>query len=301
MGRPVAIDDNTINSLAEAVYAYLSYVNTVSDFTRLLDESSIKNPFVEYLERKLQVKILELEHNLEDFNSKRADVAFTFQGEKYVFEFKYISADANNNQTKKPNFQLYFNDVMRLAYLHKEYKYHSYFLVCGDRINFQKCFMRDGEPSTKVEKGQHLIKQSTGYPIIDPSGRFVDSLFEFSVAKNDGIKNFDADKVVDTKVIGNNSNCYSVFKSKYQSDQDKHESKNSNSDIREQTDTIFPPTYPIGTRLVTIKYFDKFNDRDDIKGGQAIAIWEVVSGQFPNKRIVANQDELYDNIQVNSD
>lgn len=214
MGRPVAIDDSTINSLAEAVYTYLSYINVVSDFTRLLDESSIKYPFVEYLERKLQVTSLELEHNLEDFNSKRADAAFRLQNENYVFEFKYIASGENKNHIKKLDFQLYFNDIMRLAYLHKEHKYHSYFLICGDRINFLKYFMRDGTPSTKVENGKQLIKQSTSYPIVDPTGRFVDSLFEFSVVQNGGIKNFDAEKIVNPIATRGMQNCYSVFKSK---------------------------------------------------------------------------------------
>lgn len=178
------ISDVQLAQMAQAVYLNLSYLESVSN-TKLLAESSIKYPLVEFAERRMKAKKIELEYPHPSYERRRCDLMIEDSYDKNVFEFKYIR-DVTHNE-----FQDYFDDFLRLHNLH-ELGYKSYFVVCGNSLLFNKEF-RNTKTVSKV------LGTSKGRP----SGVFSKCL-SFSVKKKC--------KYIDTSKFDRN---YNVFTSDY--------------------------------------------------------------------------------------
>lgn len=172
--------------MAQAILLHLSYIQSVSD-TKLLAESSIRYPLVEYAERRFRpapVKI-ELEFSHPTFARRRCDLLMEETNSKNVFEFKYVREDTHND------FQEYFNDILRLHNLHA-LGFDTFFIVCGNSILFNMEFR-----NTRV--GTLLLSTKKGRP----SGIFSKCL---SFSSNNPIK------IIDTNKFKSN---YSAFTSEY--------------------------------------------------------------------------------------
>lgn len=151
------INDVELAKMSQAIKLRLSYYEAIS-YAKVLAESSIRYPVAEYLERRLSYKNLELEYSNPIFLRKRCDL-YVERGaganmEKIVFEFKYV------RDTTSGLFQDYFDDILRLHYLHND-GMQALFIVCGNTLNFNTQFR-----STKKRTTLHSTKKRL------PSGLF---------------------------------------------------------------------------------------------------------------------------------
>lgn len=130
------ISDVDLAKMSQAIKLKLSYYEAIS-YAKVLAESSIRYPVVEYLERRLSYKNLVLEYSNPIFQRKRCDLYVEkdvgFNIEKIVFEFKYV------RDTTASLFQDYFDDILRLHYLHND-GMQTLFIVCGSTLNFNSQF-----------------------------------------------------------------------------------------------------------------------------------------------------------------
>lgn len=123
--------------LATMIFLRLSYYQAIS-YANILAESSIRYPVAEYLERRLSYKKVILEYPNPVFQRKRCDLYVekkynTGKLEQIAFEFKYVWDNTSYL------FQDYFDDILRLHYLHNE-GMRAFFIVCGNPINFNNQF-----------------------------------------------------------------------------------------------------------------------------------------------------------------
>lgn len=151
------ISDVDFATLSQVIKLRLSYYEAIS-YAKVLAESSIRYPVVEYLERRLSYKNLVLEFSNPTFLRRRCDLYVErgtgVQKEKIVFEFKYV------RDTTSGLFQDYFDDILRLHYLHNV-GMQALFIVCGSTLDFNTQFR-----STKKRTTLHSTKKSR------PSGLF---------------------------------------------------------------------------------------------------------------------------------
>lgn len=126
------ISDVEIALLSQAINLRLSYYETIS-FANILAESSIRYPVAEYLERRLSYKNIVLEYTNPTFKRRRCDLYVERKGQKAIFEFKYV------RDTTASLFQDYFDDILRLHYLHAD-GIQAFFVVCGSPVNFNNQF-----------------------------------------------------------------------------------------------------------------------------------------------------------------
>ncbi len=134
-----------LQELSAAVSSYLTYLSTVTNLDNLIDEGTIKYPFVEYLERKIKIKPILEDPIFQFFPKKRVDVSFEYDGNKYAFEFKYIRDNV------KSLFKSFFYDILRLSYLQKM-GYQAFFLVGGSKTNYE-LFKQGGIRTSKGQLG----------------------------------------------------------------------------------------------------------------------------------------------------
>lgn len=126
------ISDVEIAQLSQAINLRLSYYETIS-FANILAESSIRYPVAEYLERRLSYKNMVLEYTNPIFKRRRCDLYVERKGQKTIFEFKFV------RDTTVSLFQDYFDDILRLHYLHAD-GIQALFVVCGSPVNFNSQF-----------------------------------------------------------------------------------------------------------------------------------------------------------------
>jgi hypothetical protein len=148
------ISDYELAMMSQAIKLRLSYYEAIS-YAKILAESSIRYPIVEYLERRLSLKKLELEYTHPIFKRKRCDL-YVEKGsgentERVVFEFKYVK------DTTSDLFQDYFDDIIRLHYLHNA-GMQALFLVCGSTLNFNSQFRRT--KNRTVQLGRKKMRPS---------------------------------------------------------------------------------------------------------------------------------------------
>ena len=85
------------------------------------------------MERRLSYKNIVLEYTNPTFKRKRCDLFVEKKGQKTIFEFKYV------RDTTASLFQDYFDDILRLHYLHSD-GIQALFVVCGNPVNFNNQF-----------------------------------------------------------------------------------------------------------------------------------------------------------------
>lgn len=135
------ISNIQLSQMASAIYLNLSYLESVSN-TKLLSESSIRYPLVEFAERRLRDSKIQLEFSHPTYERRRCDLLISDLTSNNVFEFKYVR---ENTHTE---FQEYFDDLIRLHNLHS-LGYKAFFIVCGNSILFNKEF-RNLSAVTKI-------------------------------------------------------------------------------------------------------------------------------------------------------
>lgn len=126
------ISDVEIAQLSQAINLRLSYYETIS-FANILAESSIRYPTAEYLERRLSYNNIILEYANPIFKRRRCDLYVERERKETIFEFKYV------RDTSAAMFQDYFDDILRLHYLHAD-GIQALFVVCGGPVNFNSQF-----------------------------------------------------------------------------------------------------------------------------------------------------------------
>lgn len=137
------IDDITIKKMSDAICLHLSYLESVSR-TKLLAESSIRYPLLEYVERRDVNLDPLLEYKHEVFKRRRCDLLITDRGgDKSIFEFKYVRDDSHTE------FQDYLDDLIRLYYMSKR-GCKAYFVVCGNTLAFNKEFRNTKAVTTRL-------------------------------------------------------------------------------------------------------------------------------------------------------
>lgn len=135
-------EDNafSIYRLAKSVQSYLEYrISQSRDYS--LDESSIKDPFSEYIQ---PYKVgAELEYPLNYFNPERCDIMFKLkengppeQEIPYFFEFKFAQDGLTRKLTEQ---QRVFDDLMRLNSI-DDVDSKKFFLMAGSSIDFFQHF-----------------------------------------------------------------------------------------------------------------------------------------------------------------
>ena len=111
-----------LKTIAQSIYYWLNYNNTVSK-SNILIESSIRFPLAECVERRIGSKVdLEVDHKL--FDGLKVDFYYKDYKEHYI-ELKYLHDYSNNAQERKR----FFDDLIRLAALDGD----NYFILCGSR------------------------------------------------------------------------------------------------------------------------------------------------------------------------
>lgn len=111
-----------LENLAQSIYYWLNYNNTVSK-SSILIESSVRYPLAECIERRIGTKVdLEVDHKV--FDGLKVDFYYKYHKEHYI-ELKYLHDYSNNAHERKR----YFDDLIRLATLEGE----NYFILCGSR------------------------------------------------------------------------------------------------------------------------------------------------------------------------
>lgn len=160
------ISDVEIAQLSQAINLRLSYYETIS-FANILAESSIRYPVAEYLERRLSYKNIVLEYTNPTFKRRRCDLYVERKGQETIFEFKYV------RDTTASLFQDYFDDILRLHYLHAD-GIQTLFVVCGSPVNFNSQFRTIKTRTTALvgKKGRasgpfsKVLSFSTNAPVI---------------------------------------------------------------------------------------------------------------------------------------
>ena len=166
--------DNILQA-SQCIYNWLSYLSKASDNSKLIAESALKYPFVEYLERhSINDVHLEVLHPL--FKRKRIDSyigktknhtnEIDMKSDQMTFvEFKFVRGDTLSSSEQ----QRYFDDLLRLSYLKQNFpQCECYFLVCGETFSFNSAFRYDNDypsPDNKITedtggKSSRFPKQS---------------------------------------------------------------------------------------------------------------------------------------------
>jgi len=124
--------------LASSVIWWLNYLNAVGrDY--VINESSIKYPVAEYLEKSICEKNnIKLEYNHPLLKKRSIDLYYKNENEQIAFEFKYINNGSTIKSTEK---QRVFNDLLRLHYFLENGGDKAYFLICGKKDEFKNSFM----------------------------------------------------------------------------------------------------------------------------------------------------------------
>ncbi|MFA5297582.1 MAG: hypothetical protein WC389_05165 [Lutibacter sp.] len=132
--------------LASSVIWWLNYISAVGrDY--IINESSIKYPVAEYLEKSICEKDkIKLEFNHPFLYKRSLDLFYEKDGTKTAFEFKYIK---NGSTTKPSEKQRVFNDLLRLHYFLENGGDKAYFLICGKKDEFKHSFMEIPIPDDK--------------------------------------------------------------------------------------------------------------------------------------------------------
>lgn len=150
--KKTMISDIELAKMSQAIKLRLSYYEAIS-YAKVLAESSIRYPVAEYLERRLSYKNLVLEYSNPIFQRKRCDLCVEKGAganlERIVFEFKYV------RDTTAGLFQDYFDDILRLHYLHND-GMQALFVVCGNTLNFNSQFRRTKSQTTQLSNKKGL-------------------------------------------------------------------------------------------------------------------------------------------------
>ena len=142
--------DFNIQSVANVVHSWMSYIYEVSDTEHLAAESSLAYPIVGYFERSDRINIC-MEDDLPSFHGKRVDFKWMVDGRNYYMEMKYVRPDSIN-------IQGIYNDIFRLALIDEENSV-KYFLLCGEVDALEsKIFQQQSEPFTKTEDGKIEVR-----------------------------------------------------------------------------------------------------------------------------------------------
>lgn len=161
-----------ILNAALSTYNWLGYLGKSTDCSDLLAESSLKYPFIECLERH-NVKDIHLEVLHPLFPRKRIDVCIVPETNNTVdfssdtpicVEFKFVREDTGS----KEEFQRYFNDLLRLAYLKQCYQSTTcYFMVYGSSIlfkgNFMCAYKKPNQKTKEIVGSKHQYSHKSKY------------------------------------------------------------------------------------------------------------------------------------------
>lgn len=115
-----------IQQLAQSIYHWLNYVDSVSK-SQLLLESSVRYPLAEYVERQVQAKVT-LEDPHPRFDGHFLDFVYKKNKGLRNIELKYLHEFSNDTSER----QRIFNDLIRLAVL----KAKGFFVLCGNKLDF---------------------------------------------------------------------------------------------------------------------------------------------------------------------
>jgi hypothetical protein len=132
--------------LASSVIWWLNYLNAIGR-GYVINESSIKYPVAEYLEKSISEKDnIKLEYTHPLLKKRSIDLYYKNDKEQIAFEFKYIQ---NGSTTKLSEKQRVFNDLLRLHYFLENGGDKAYFLICGKKDEFKNSFMEIPIPGDK--------------------------------------------------------------------------------------------------------------------------------------------------------
>ena len=132
--------------LASSVIWWLNYLNAIGR-GYVINESSIKYPVAEYLEKSISEKDnIKLEYNHPLLKKRSIDLYYKNDKEQIAFEFKYIQ---NGSTTKLSEKQRVFNDLLRLHYFLENGGDKAYFLICGKKDEFRNSFIEIPTPGDK--------------------------------------------------------------------------------------------------------------------------------------------------------
>lgn len=159
--------DADIIRAAECTYNWLEYLGKVSQNSRLIAESALKYPFVEYLERH-GIKNIHIETGHPLFKRKQMDlyigkisdnnIANILYNPSIYVEFKYVRGDVDTRNEK----QRYLDDLLRLSCFKRYNKSAScYFIVYGETLLFKGQFQNSlCAPSQKAMETSKEIKRT---------------------------------------------------------------------------------------------------------------------------------------------
>lgn len=159
------IHDKKFGVITDAICYWLGYQFKIGR-KQLVHEASLRYPIADALtSTDLTVDQIELEKLHPIFKSKKIDLV-TYKNTQNksnnnlqeIYEFKLAKSKTNKEGSSEHN--RVFNDVVRLAYIHKLMKLDCYFLMCGKTEDFKAFFVRQ-KTDTKVSKANKQTINTT--------------------------------------------------------------------------------------------------------------------------------------------
>lgn len=254
------ISDLFFKHIGTALHSWLNYVTAV-ERSYVLAENSIIYPVSEFIGTKAGVNEIWLDRLHPNLIGKRLDLRFftMLDGvrQEVAMEFKYARVGYTEEEGEQ---QRILNDILRLKlFTESEDNRKSYFLICGEQIDFLKAFQSIGW-TTKVDAigrplpNQMDIDEIKDLGVIQPSG-FYTKWFNFK--PEDGNNKVEIE-ITDTTLVSEKllDGFYKDYEGSFKDGMTKTKFESSK----------------VETRLV---YLSNLSNIEGIKNLMRVGIWEI--------------------------
>ncbi|MDQ1166386.1 hypothetical protein [Flavobacterium sp. SORGH_AS_0622] len=183
------VSDLFLKHVGTALHSWLNYITAV-DRRYVLAENSIIYPVSEFIGTKTGTNEIWLDRNHPNLTNKRLDLRFfsMLDGLRHevAMEFKYARSGYTEGEGEQ---QRILNDILRLKlFQESEPDRKSYFLMCGEQLDFLKSFQSIGW-SVKIDNVGRPLPKAMGIDdiknlgLIEPEG-FYTNWFPFKQTNN---------------------------------------------------------------------------------------------------------------------
>lgn len=253
------ISDLFLRHVGTALHSWLNYVTAV-ERSYVLAENSIIYPVSEFIGTKAGINEIWLDRVHPNLTGKRLDLRFftMLNGlrQEVAMEFKYSRVGYTEGEGEQ---QRILNDILRLKlFTESATNRKSYFLMCGEQIDFLKAFQSIGWSTNIDEIGRPLpsamgISEIKNLGLIQPHG-FYTKWFHFEPDVNSKIEI----KITDTNLVSKKllDGFYEDYEDSFKDGMTKAKFESSK----------------VETRLV---YLSNLSNIEGINNLMRVGIWEI--------------------------